>query len=192
MELLLCQSVFGTHHLTLQLTTTLVTRNLSAHLLMSLNMDFNFFDAPYGTCLFDSTEGTDAFVSSALTSFPSTPLPPLPVPASLPNYSQDPVTLPPAPTTPSPAPSKAVLKSSKLFRVSKHTTPFSAKELFEVMQAALNVKIFETKFGKKGERKKEMGDKICGHGILGSNGIFETHMLELLTWHEVCIWATIM
>ena len=53
------------------------------------------------------------------------------------------------------------------------------------MQAALDVRIFEAKFGERGDAEKTMGDKVREHGIMGSNGLFKTRMLEMLIWHEV-------
>ncbi|KIM72074.1 hypothetical protein PILCRDRAFT_16465 [Piloderma croceum F 1598] len=43
---------------------------------------------------------------------------------------------------------------------------------------------FEAKFGERGDTEKAMGDKVQEHGIMGSNGLFKTHMLEMLIWHE--------
>jgi len=62
---------------------------------------------------------------------------------------------------------------------------FTAKELFEVVQAAITVKFFEAKHGKKGEREKQMGNLLRKSGVQGSNAVMRTRMLELLVWHEV-------
>ena len=43
---------------------------------------------------------------------------------------------------------------------SKYTSAFSAQELFEVLQAAFAVKLFEARHGEKGDREKELGEKI--------------------------------
>jgi hypothetical protein len=72
---------------------------------------------------------------------------------------------------------------------SKHPH-FSAKELFEVIQAALTVKIYEAKHGEKGKREEEMGDLLRKMKILGSNGVFQSRMKEMLTWHKVCRFST--
>jgi hypothetical protein len=62
---------------------------------------------------------------------------------------------------------------------------FTAKELFEVVQAAITVKFFEAKHGEKGEREKQMGNLLRNSGVQGSNVVMRTRMLELLVWHEV-------
>lgn len=51
-------------------------------------------------------------------------------------------------------PLMAISKAYKPPETTKPTTPFTAKELFEVVQAAIAVKIFEAKHGEKGEKLK--------------------------------------
>jgi len=84
-----------------------------------------------------------------------------------------------------------VVTSPRAVKPAKRSANFMAKELFEVVQAAITVKFFEAKDGEKGEREKEMGDMLRKSGVEGSNGVMKTCMFELLTWHghEVCIYA---
>src|ERR1700737_21825 len=39
----------------------------------------------------------------------------------------------------------------------KQTTPFTAKELFEIIQAGIKIKLFEVKHSEKGDREAKMG-----------------------------------
>ena len=57
---------------------------------------------------------------------------------------------------------------------SKYTSAFSAQELFEVLQAAIVVKLFEAKHHKKGDMEKELGEKIRGAGICRSDKQFKS------------------
>lgn len=136
-------------------------------------------------CPFSSDEGTANFVSDILSSGSiAQPQPPLThhefilTPVSFNDDQQN-------PATPLRMPPKASITAVKPSGTARRTVPFSAKELFEVVQAALNVRIFEAKFGERGDTEKAMGDKIQEHGVLGSNGLFKTRMLEMLVWHEV-------
>lgn len=69
---------------------------------------------------------------------------------------------------------------------SKRTDPFTARELFDILQAALEVKLFQAKHGEKGEREEEMTTRIKQQGVQGSKAIFKTRLNELLIWHQVC------
>jgi hypothetical protein len=86
---------------------------------------------------------------------------------------------------------KKTIPSPKLNKLvnPKRNTHFMAKELFEVVQAAITVKFFEAKHGEKGEREKQMGNMLRKNGVQGSNAVLRTRMLELLVWHKVCIYT---
>ena len=81
---------------------------------------------------------------------------------------------------------KATSTPSKTSAATRRTAPFTGKELFELIQAAIAVKFFEAKHGEKGHKVKEMGSLLRAQGIPGSDNIFKTRMLEMLAWHEVC------
>ena len=58
--------------------------------------------------------------------------------------------------------------------VTRRTIPFTGKKLFELIQAAIAVKFFEAKHGKKGHKLKEMGSLLRAQGITGSDTMFKT------------------
>jgi hypothetical protein len=68
----------------------------------------------------------------------------------------------------------------------KRTDPFTAWELFDILQAALEVKLFQAKHGEKGECEEEMATRIKQRGVQGSKVLFKTRLNELLVWHQVC------
>jgi len=55
---------------------------------------------------------------------------------------------------------KKVVTSPQAVKPAKHSANFTAKELFEVVQAAIVVKFFKAKHDERGEREKEMGDML--------------------------------
>ena len=86
---------------------------------------------------------------------------------------------------PTPVQPKAICTTSVTSAATRRTAPFTGKELFELVQAAIAVKFFEAKHGEKGHKVKEMGTLLRAQGIPGSDGIFKTRMVEILAWHEV-------
>jgi hypothetical protein len=130
---------------------------------------------------FDTAKGTDFFVSEALAAKHQEP-----------GLQQQPLFLPTPdnhhmlkrPSAPPHAPSKEADKAKKLLGMC-HTTHFLAWELFQIVQVALNVRIFKAKYDEWANAKKAMGDRICKQGIMGSNALFKNQMNELLVWHEV-------
>jgi hypothetical protein len=147
-----------------------------------MNLEFEGYNP------FDSEQDTSLFVSQVLSDplasqTPAAHLDFVNTFASAPNGNNSLVT-----QLASATPSKLSVKAGKLsggMGSTRRTAPFSAKELFEVLQAALEVRIFEAKFGERKNTEIAMGDMVRGHGIAGSNGLFKTRMLEMLTWHEV-------
>ena len=67
----------------------------------------------------------------------------------------------------------------------RRTAPFTGKEFFELVQAAIAVKFFEAMHSEKGYKVIEMGILLRTQGIPVSDGIFKTQMVEMLAWHEV-------
>lgn len=132
---------------------------------------------------FDTAEGTDFFVSEALAAKHQEP-----------GLQQQPLFLPTPdnhhaherPSAPPHAPSKEADKAKKSSGT-RRTAPFSAQELFQVAQVALDVRIFEAKYGERANTEKAMGDRIREQGIMGSNALFKNRMNELLVWHEVVV-----
>ena len=80
---------------------------------------------------------------------------------------------------------KAFYTTSKTSEATRRTAPFTGKELFELIQAAIAVRFFEAKHGEKGHKVEEMGSLLRAQGIPGSDNIFKTRMLEMLAWHKV-------
>ncbi|KAG6895035.1 hypothetical protein C0992_003435 [Termitomyces sp. T32_za158] len=59
-----------------------------------------------------------------------------------------------------------------------------AKELFEFVQTALEVRFFKAGHGEKGKREEEMGNMLRKAGIQGSNAVFKARLMEVLGWHQ--------
>jgi hypothetical protein len=67
----------------------------------------------------------------------------------------------------------------------RKSTEYSARELFDIVQTAIKVKIFAAKYGQKGAKDKEFGNMVRGLGIKGSDGILKSRLQDLLVFHEV-------
>jgi hypothetical protein len=67
----------------------------------------------------------------------------------------------------------------------KKTTEYSARELFDILQTGIKVKIFAAKYGQKGAKEKEFGNTVRALGIKGSDGILKARLQDLLVFHEV-------
>jgi hypothetical protein len=78
-----------------------------------------------------------------------------------------------------------VLEALDAFSASSRKHTWTARELFEIIQAALTVCIFEAKHGEKGKREEEMGELLRKMNIQGSNAVFQTRMKDMLAWHKV-------
>jgi hypothetical protein len=65
---------------------------------------------------------------------------------------------------PTPMQPNAFYTPSQTSVATRRTTPFTGKELFELIQAAIAVKFFKAKHGKKGHKLKEMGTYL-GHRV---------------------------
>ena len=99
--------------------------------------------------------------------------------------SADPNTADPA----DPTRAKAVSPSTELLKPktagSRRVAPFTAKELFQLMQAAVTVRFYEAGHGQKKIKDDELLQVMRTLGIQGSIAVFKTRLSELLLWHTV-------
>jgi hypothetical protein len=77
-----------------------------------------------------------------------------------------------------------VVEVLDVFSASSRKHTWTARELFEIIQAALTVRVFEAKHGEKGKREEEMGELLRKMNIQGSNAVFQTWMKDMLAWHK--------
>jgi hypothetical protein len=69
--------------------------------------------------------------------------------------------------------------------------PFTAKELFDILQTAITVQFYTAKHREKGAKLKEFGNTVCALNIQGSDDVFKVRIKDLLAYHEVCSADTI-
>jgi hypothetical protein len=67
----------------------------------------------------------------------------------------------------------------------KKIVEYSARELFDILQTGIKVRIFAAKYGQKGAKEKEFGNTVRALGIKGSDGILKARLQDLLVFHEV-------
>ncbi|KAJ7799692.1 hypothetical protein B0H14DRAFT_3491359 [Mycena olivaceomarginata] len=62
--------------------------------------------------------------------------------------------------------------------------PFTAKELFDILQTAITVQFYTAKHREKGAKLKEFGNTVRALNIQGSDNVFKVHIKDLLAYHE--------
>jgi hypothetical protein len=63
--------------------------------------------------------------------------------------------------------------------------PFTAKELFDILQTAITVQFYAAKHREKGAKLKEFGNAVRALNIQGSDDVFKARIKDLLAYHEV-------
>ncbi|KAJ7668276.1 hypothetical protein B0H14DRAFT_2658000 [Mycena olivaceomarginata] len=62
--------------------------------------------------------------------------------------------------------------------------PFTAKELFDILQTAIMVQFYTAKHREKGAKLKEFGNAVRALNIQGSDDVFKARIKDLLAYHE--------
>jgi hypothetical protein len=81
-------------------------------------------------------------------------------------------------------PQPSVVEVLDVFSASSRKHMWTARELFEIIQAAVTIRVFEAKHGEKDKRKEEMRELLRKMNIQGSNAVFQTRMKDMLAWHK--------
>ncbi|KAJ6467730.1 hypothetical protein C8R45DRAFT_938386 [Mycena sanguinolenta] len=61
---------------------------------------------------------------------------------------------------------------------------YSARNLLDIAQTAIDVQLFAAKYGEKGKKLAEFGTAVRKLGVLGSDGQLKARLMDLLTFHE--------
>jgi hypothetical protein len=62
---------------------------------------------------------------------------------------------------------------------------YSARNLFDIVQIAIDIDFFTAKHGEKAKKVAELGIAVRKLGIEGSDGVLKSWLLEVLAFHEV-------
>ncbi|KAJ7722859.1 hypothetical protein B0H14DRAFT_3520184 [Mycena olivaceomarginata] len=62
--------------------------------------------------------------------------------------------------------------------------PFTAKELFDILQTAITVQFYTAKHREKGAKLKEFGNTVRALNIQSSDNVFKVRIKDLLAYHE--------
>jgi hypothetical protein len=113
---------------------------------------------------------------------PNYHVPPAPNPAlhvAYPMQSQGPV-----PTLHVPAP-KSTRKQPPNAAKEPSEPKYSARNLLDIVQTAIEVGLFTAKHGEKGKKLIEFGTAVRKLGIPGSDATLKSRLLEVMNFHEV-------
>ncbi|KAF7333908.1 hypothetical protein MSAN_02403600 [Mycena sanguinolenta] len=89
----------------------------------------------------------------------------------------------PVPAAAVPAP-KATRKPSGKAPKEAGEPKYSARNLLDIAQTAIDVQLFAAKYGEKGKKLSEFGAAVRKLGIPGSDGQLKARLMDLLTFHE--------
>ncbi|KAJ6629024.1 hypothetical protein B0H10DRAFT_1939923 [Mycena sp. CBHHK59/15] len=64
------------------------------------------------------------------------------------------------------------------------TSVYTAHELFDILQTAIDVQLYTAKHGEKGAKDKEFGTAVRKRHIQGNDTVLKTRVAELLVFHE--------
>lgn len=84
------------------------------------------------------------------------------------------------------SPTPSVPPRNRISTVSaRRSVPFSAKELFQIAQAAVSVRWFDCKHGERGGKEREMCAILREAGVPGSIKQFKDRLAEIMIWQAV-------